>query len=82
MSRTNDEVAVAERDLYDRCAVQLNAAIKDVDRSLSPDAVVQRTTDVLALQNGLWINWNRWADEDALERGLQLCESIAFEDVT
>ena len=40
------------------------------------------TTDVLALQNGLWINWNRWADEDALERGLQLCESIAFGDVT
>jgi AcrR family transcriptional regulator len=82
VSRTNDEVAVAERDLYDRCAVQLNAAIKDVDRSLSPDAVGRRTTDVLALQNGLWINWNRWADEDALERGLQLCESIAFGDVT
>ena len=82
VSRTNDEVAAAERDLYDRCAAQLNAAIKDVDRSLSPDAVGRRTTDVLALQNGLWINWNRWADEAALERGLQLCESIAFGDVT
>ena len=81
VSRTNDEVAVAERDLYDRCAAQLNAAIKDVDRSLSPDAVGRRTTDVLALQNGLWINWNRWADEGALERAFT-CESIAFGDVT
>lgn len=81
VSRTNEEVAVAERDLYDRCAAQLNAAIKDVDRSLSPDAVSRRVTDLLALQNGLWINWNRWADDEALERGLKLCEAIAFGDL-
>ena len=46
--------------------------------SISPDAVSRRVTDVAAFQNGLWINWNRWADRDALERGLRLCEAIAF----
>ena len=81
VSRTNDEVAATERDLYDRCAAQLNAAIADVDPSLSPDKVGRRVTDLLALQNGLWINWNRWADDEALERGLKLCETIAFGDV-
>ena len=81
VSRTNDDVAAVERDLYDRSAAQLGAAIADINPRLSPDAVTRRTTDVLALQNGLWINWNRWADDQALERGLKLCEAIAFGDV-
>jgi hypothetical protein len=42
--------------------------------------VSRRVTDVIALQNGLWINWNRWADREALERGLGRCEAIALED--
>ena len=71
-------VAAVERDLYDRCAAQLSAAIADADPSLSPDAASHRTTDLLALQNGLWINWNRWGDRQGLERGLRLCEAIAF----
>ncbi|MEM9202114.1 MAG: TetR family transcriptional regulator C-terminal domain-containing protein [Actinomycetota bacterium] len=81
VSRTNDDVAAVERDLYDRCAAQLGAAIADIDPRLSPDAVSRRTTDVLAMQNGLWINWNRWGDDDALERGLRLCDAIAAGDV-
>ena len=81
VSRTNDDVAAVERDLYDRCAAQLGAAIADIDPSLSPDAASRRTTDVLAMQNGLWINWNRWGDDEALERGLRLCEAIAAGEV-
>ena len=80
VGRTNDEVAAAERDLYERSADLLRDAISDGRPSLSPDAVSRRVTDVIALQNGLWINWNRWADLDALERGLARCEAIAFED--
>lgn len=79
VGRTNVEVAAAERDLYDRCADLLRDAISDADPSLSPDAVSRRVTDLVALQNGLWINWNRWADREALERGLRRCEAIAFE---
>lgn len=80
VGRTNNEVAAAERDLYERSADLLRDAISDARPSLSPDAVSRRVTDVIALQNGLWINWNRWADRDALERGLGRCEAIAFED--
>ena len=78
VGRTNDEVAAAERDFYDQCADLLRDAISDAEPSISPDAVSRRVTDVAAFQNGLWINWNRWADRDALERGLRLCEAIAF----
>jgi len=80
VGRTNDEVAAAERDLYERGADLLRDAISDAHPSLSPDAVSRRVTDVIALQNGLWINWNRWADREALERGLSRCETIALED--
>ena len=30
------------------------------------------------MQNGLWLNWARYADEVALERGLLRCEEIAL----
>lgn len=79
VGRTNDGVAAAERDFYERSADLLRDAISDAHPSLSPDAVSRRVTDVIALQNGLWINWNRWADREALERGLGRCEAIAFE---
>ena len=78
VGRTNDDVAAAERDLYEQCADLLRDAISDAQPALSPDSVSRRVTDVIALQNGLWINWNRWGDRDALERGLRRCEAIAF----
>lgn len=78
VGRTNDDVAAAERDLYEQWADVLRDAISDAQPALSPDAVSHRVTDVVALQNGLWINWNRWGDREALERGLRRCEAIAF----
>ena len=70
--------AAAERDFYEQCADRFRDAISDASPTLSPDVVSRRVTDLIAVQNGLWINWNRWGDREALERGLDLCEAIAF----
>ena len=78
VGRTNDAVAAAERDFYEQCADRFRDAISDASPTLSPDVVSRRVTDLIAVQNGLWINWNRWGDREALERGLDLCEAIAF----
>ena len=53
VSRTNDEVAVAERDLDAPLAQLGNQGRRPVAQ---PGCGRRRTTDVLALQNGLWIN--------------------------
>jgi AcrR family transcriptional regulator len=78
VARTNDDVALAEQDLYERHAEVLRDAIRSADESLPEDIVRQRTTDVIALQNGLWLNWTRWGNPESLERGLARCESIAL----
>ena len=78
VARTNEDVALAEQDLYERHAEVLRDAIRRSDTSLPEEIVRQRTTDVIALQNGLWLNWTRWGNYESLERGLALCESIAL----
>ena len=37
---------------------------------------------MIVVQNGLWLNWARYRDEDDLARGLRLTESIALAPVT
>ena len=44
--------------------------------SLQRRCLFQRATDVAVTQNGLWLNWARYVDEVALERGLLRCEEI------
>ncbi len=78
VARTNDEVAVAELDLYERHAEVIRDAIRRADPSLDEDTVRERTTDVIAFQNGLWLNWTRWSNPVSLERGLARCEAIAL----
>ncbi|MCH2443137.1 MAG: hypothetical protein MK191_05310 [Acidimicrobiales bacterium] len=46
--------------------------------SLQRRCLLQRATDVAVTQNGLWLNWARYVDEVALERGLLRCEEIAL----
>lgn len=78
VARTNDEVSLAALDLYERHAEVLRDAIRRNDASVPEEIVRQRTTDVIAFQNGLWLNWTRWGNRESLERGLTLCEAIAF----
>jgi AcrR family transcriptional regulator len=77
-ARTNPELAIVERDLYRRYADNLSAVIALARPNLSAEEVRQRTTDVIVVQNGLWLNWARYHKRDDTERGLRLCVSIAL----
>ena len=46
--------------------------------SLQRRCLFQRATDVAVTKNGLWLNWARYVDEVALDRGLLRCEEIAL----
>jgi hypothetical protein len=47
---------------------------------LSTTGARERAVDVSLTQNGLWLNWARFGDREALERGLRRCEAIALGD--
>ena len=78
VARTEPDVAAVERDLYMQYAETMVELIAAADPSLSTDVVNDRATDVILTQNGLWLNWGRFADAHQLERGLERCERIAL----
>ncbi len=78
VSRTNAEVAKVEQELHGRYSEIIARAIRAADPEAPDHIIRQRTTDLSALQNGLWLNWFRFQNRDDLERGLARCESIAL----
>ncbi len=80
ISRTDPEIEVVERSLYERYAEQLERLIGAARPRLSRRDARDRTTDVIVTQNGLWLNWARYANQKDLERGLQRCDVIALGD--
>lgn len=78
VSRTNPEVAELERTLHTRYNQIIGATIQAASPDLTASKVGERITDLAALQNGLWLNWTRYEDQEALERGLARCEVIAL----
>ena len=82
ISRTDPEMAEVERGLYIRYSRHLEQRIREAFPTLTEVAARRRATDVIVVQNGLWLNWARYRDEDDLARGLRLTESIALAPVT
>ncbi len=77
-ARTDADLAKVERDLYQRYADNLAVAIAAARPELPADIFRQRATDVIVVQNGLWLNWARYHDRGDLERGLRLAVAIAL----
>lgn len=78
LARTDDQIADVERDLYLPYSEQLTALIRVHEPKLSAQKALDRATDCLLTQNGLWLNWARYHDEHDLERGLRRCDAIAL----
>ena len=81
VARTEPEVATVEQDLYVQYFDRMVELISAADDSLSDDDAIDRATDVIVTQNGLWLNWGRFENRDQLERGLRRCEEIALHGV-
>ncbi len=78
ISRTDPEIEVVERNLYERYAEQMAELIAAARPALPVREARNRATDVIVTQNGLWLNWARHGDRDDLERGLARCDEIAL----
>ena len=78
ISRTDDQVEIVERRNNTRYMDTMARLILQARPGLDHRAAADRATDVIALQNGLWLNWARYADQAAIDRGLDRCDRIAL----
>ncbi len=81
ISRTDDQIEAVERRNNSRYLETLATLICEALPDIDTPTARRRAIDVTALQNGLWLNWARYADEVDLDRGLDLCDHIALAPV-
>ena len=75
---TDPDVAKVDATFYDRYRQKLTTLISAALPHVDPGEVRNRATDVISLTNGLWIQWARFGETEALERGLRRCEALAL----
>lgn len=78
ISRTDDEIEVIEKRTNERYLDMMAALISAARPGIDPRVARRRAIDVTAMQNGLWVNWARYADREDLDRGLETCDCIAL----
>ncbi len=78
ISRTDPHIEAVEKRLYVRYAKQIAALIGEARPALSAEQAGQRATDIIVIQNGLWLNWARHSNLTDLRRGLARCDEIAL----
>lgn len=78
MALSDTEIAKVDAHYYKAYAGTFQELLAMARPSLSGSELVERTTDVIAFTNGLWLDWARFGDSARLARGLQYCESIAL----
>lgn len=74
-SLTDSGIAAVERELYDAYRQNLIACLQDVaaDRRCDPAPVGFLGDTIMATLDGLWLDWERRHDEQALRNGLDGC---------
>ena len=78
LALTEPEVAEVDAEFYERYSSRFCDLISGARPELSATVVADRVHDLIAGSNGLWLNWARWQDNDALQRGLSHCEDLAL----
>ncbi len=73
IARTDDLIGQTEETYYRRYSSKmielLAAALPDADKR----DLEERATDIIVMQNGLWLDWARHGNRADLERGLDRC---------
>lgn len=75
---TDPELAKVDVDHYRRYETVLGSFIAQARPRLTQGEIDERCTNVGSLTNGLWLDWARFQNDGALERGLVLAEEIAL----
>ena len=75
---TEPELAKVDLDYYQKYESTLAGYVAAARPALGTRDVIERCKNVVALTSGLWLDWARYQNDDALERGLVLAEDIAL----
>jgi AcrR family transcriptional regulator len=76
--RLDPEIGAADLRFYEEYVVRMADLIVAACPGVDAAGARTRADDVSLIQNGLWLNWARFGDREALERGLRRCEDIAL----
>ena len=71
----HEEIASTELALYQRYREQLTLILEKIadERGLARDRVALLADTIMAVLDGLWLDWERRRNEDAVENGLEGC---------
>ena len=75
---SDPDVAKLDAAFYDRYRQKLISLVSEALPDVDVGDVEERVADVLALMNGLWLQWARFAKTEDLERGLRRCEALVL----
>ena len=75
---TEPEIATVDLDYSRRYERELEELLAAARPELATEQVATLCWQVIALTNGLWLEWARFGDDESLERGLVLAENILF----
>lgn len=73
VSRTDELIGKTETKHYDRYRTQMLELLRDALPDADEQDLADRATDIIVMQNGLWLNWARHRNRRDLERGLKRC---------
>ncbi len=76
--RLDPEIGAVDVSLYEEYVSHMAGLIAEACPEVDAVGARTRADDVSLLQNGLWLNWARFGDREALDRGLRRCEDIAL----
>jgi len=76
--RLDPEIGAADLWVYREYVARMTELIVEACSGIGAAEARSRADDVSLTQNGLWLNWARFGDRAALERGLRRCEEIAL----
>ncbi len=71
IARTDDLIAKTEEKHYRRYKSKMVELLRDALGS--DDSISERATDIIVMQNGLWLDWSRHRNRADLDRGLARC---------
>ena len=80
VARSEPTVAAINAEIYETYLAELSALIAAARPELEGVHSLRRASDVMTIQLGLWVAWTLRHDDEALERCLKRCESIALDD--
>jgi AcrR family transcriptional regulator len=78
VSLTDTDLARIDAAHYEAYGRTMHGLVAAARPDLPEATVRARVTDLIAASNGMWLDWARFQNAEDLERGLQLCESIAL----